>query len=785
MHYTLMMMMFGCLVAQTFTRPATMEDAGDSEFNSEGDEAEYAGENDGSEADDSVQDEEESRLSEQDSAPDDQEEEPRQNQHFREPNGNAYSQKSSGDEDQTTGDTGDSFAGLKSNKNSDSDEEPVEESNSNNEYQTPTKLRESGKFIEKGEINDQPDALQHLLNRDDNNVKSLRNDKNAINKRTPISRNVANEEDLLFESNDGNRDQREKTDKGEYNNESSDASEQSQYSKKLYNTMQEGVPDEKRYDNHYNLNRDRRAIQDTNDTISNLNSNNAQLETDDEEAAIKRHVKKLSGEELDELLNSLTEDKRELLKKIMENDAGSDNEINKREITKKASAAPDENGYLESGQSDTSKLQEGSPGSDSNAPAQSSTEHSKLPNPQSDINVLPVTKTLEVSNSSSSTIINTDNKAEFITRDPDSNSGKSESGVNTIAPVLDSNNQAKVNSNPQESTKTETKRETNMKDLSNFETPYEDTKPYEGNFKDSQDFARDSGYFYSQDEDLSRIMDDESQINNNINKREVLNDKDADFSDSMKSLEDSFPNSNSYDDDDPYSGSDMAPLVRVKRKNLDMNVKKRAAGILPDAKVAYFPYKAENDDEDNDEGNEFDDDGFYDRTANLAKSNIKEMPSEEETSDNLEGSAQQTSTNNKNCPLNLINRSKLASNNKMESDTMSLGSDTDSVLSGVEGVDDNLMFNSGTRNRRTAEASVNNQAAENTEVKLNRPMRSTPLMEDKLKSASETYINVPNYHENDAFGPLPRSYEGELGRYKRIRRVKQPSSSKDMASSSA
>lgn len=607
--------------------------------------------------------------------------------------------------------------------------------------------------------NDQQTALQ---SKDDFRLVQDSPGKKSIDPRTTSN----DEGDFLFENNVNNNRETSVKDKLRYNNDAADPSEQSRYFKQYYNTMQS--ENRGNYANaRINLSRDRRQAQKNNPeerdfSGSKLNEETKNSAPEDEEAAIKKHVKKLTGEELQELISSLSEDKRELLKKIMESDTDSDSDsINKREITKKAGAV-EENSFMENGQSDASKLQSGGGETNAENSRNSAQETSKQP----DANDVTITKTLDISNSSTSPA----NKPESTAHVDEQNQGKPESSLNSGSSSAECKNDANVDS----TTKTENKREANFDNMSDIQMSFDDTK-FENDLsiKDSPGPLNDETYICSQNEGMSQLNDGESNGNRNF-KREAILESESDFSDSIKSLEESFPNSNSYDESDPYSGSDMAPLVRVKRKNEDVAIKKRAAALLPDAKVAFFPHRAENDDEDNDEGNEFDDEGFYDRTASLAKNNDK--PGEETL--NFDTSKHFT---DRNPPSSLSNDSKFSNENILESETMSLGSDTDNVLSGVDGVDDNLMFNSGARSRRTAEDNKE-QPVNAADIKYNRELRSTPFIDDEFKSVSENNINVPNYQENDAFGPLPRNYEGELGRYKRIRRVKQPSATADVTS---
>ncbi|XP_021198172.3 putative uncharacterized protein DDB_G0282133 [Helicoverpa armigera] len=758
MHSWFVLILFGCLLVQILSRPQQTEYNNDSDL----EEAEDEEENEPS-GDEFLADDDDSRLIEQEPAV--QEDELPRSRHLLDLTESRYLQRNSPD-DRLTRTKTDNLSDSKSNRNRDTREENTGGTRYNDQMRSYPRRRQSNRYIEASD--EQQEATQHLTNRDvkSNRVAQGQVD-SQVNKRTVELDSALNEEgDMLFEKN---RDQISKVDRNEYGNNDAEANEQSRYYKQYYNTMQaenRDLLEDKSHDgSRYNL-RDRRDVKQANPadtpTVSNQGNkeSNEKTDSEDEESAIKRHIKKLSGDELDQLLNSLTEEKRELLKKIIDDvDAGDNGAINKREITKKAGAV-EENNFIENCQSDLSKVQGGSPVVDLNTEAAPSantetTEISKPPEGPTEGNEISSSKSAETS-------LGSVNKAELTNHiDEGVQNKKTDSSLSAFSINIDPKNQGEMVANVQVTTKTESKREANIDDLEGMS--FEDSKiENDMSLQNGADHANDQGYFCSQDDNLSKLLDDDSQVHQEGKpyKRDTYSGKQSDLSESMKSLEDSFPNSNAYDDTVSYSG----PLVRVKRKNSDQVIKKRAAGLLPDAKVAYFPYKAENEDEDNDEGNEFDDEGFYDRTSNFANNNR----ALEEDAASAENSAQPKNSN--------VDNSKPQHEN-LESDTMSLGSDTDSVLSGVEGVDDNLMYSGGTRNRRTADDNPSDTADVKSE-------RSPSLVENE-KSASENYFNAPHYQENDAFGPLPRNYDGDLGRYKRIRRVKQSHNSQEPAPSDA
>ncbi|KAG6454381.1 hypothetical protein O3G_MSEX008677 [Manduca sexta] len=538
-----------------------------------------------------------------------------------------------------------------------------------------------------------------------------------------------------------------------YNNEGLDTSEQAHFFKQYHNTMQ---TDNKRglYETEENKlvgnSRERREARQTS-IVPNISIKNQQdSDTVAEETAIRNHIKKLSDTELKELLDSLTDEKRQLLKKIIdETHANYDtyDNINKREITKKAGAL-EENNLVENVQSELNKVQPSSSSADEN------TESPETPNSDS-------TTPNKQTESSDTGNTNSDNKME-VTSTSDLNSIQSDK--------LSSLTSAKDTKNPlspvPESAKCENKRETNYNDFLTDDIALEDTGLADNGLDNlnSPESISDQEYFScSQDEKKSQLDNDKVQNQNRDYKRETYSMALDELPDSLKSLEESFPNSYAYGDSASYSGA----LVRVKRKDLN-NVKKRSAGVLPHAKTGYFQYKSESEDADNDEGNEFDDDGFYDVASNLAKNKA------------IDNSACDNSASHQSAAYNGYGLSSdspiMINNNNVAKEAVNLGSDTDAVLSGVEGVDENLMYNSNPRNRR------NDYSTPYLEK-----LSASNLQQDnkELRTASEIYMNGPNYQENDAFGPLPRQSEGDLGRYKRIRRLKPSHDSEEPSSDSA
>ncbi|XP_028169887.1 uncharacterized protein DDB_G0290685-like [Ostrinia furnacalis] len=740
----LLITLFICLTTIALARPSRLDDRSDT---SEVEENEYEANEEENAAEDNVQENEDSRLSDQEAGDTAADEESRNQQPMRFGR-EKYPQRNYMEEADRPRANADGFSEC--NRGRGKGEKFEETIQANNELPSFSKRRQTNRYIDNSDVNDPPEKVQHLTNNYKTNRVQGDSRNNEYDKRTIDSQTSSlDDSDAIFDNNRENRNSGEKV---EYNNEVADSSEQSRHFKQYYNTMQSEHKSMLGDKNYEMGNRDRRQAEASNNI--NLSSTStekemisAEISNEEDEAAIRRHIKKLSGEELEELLNSLSDDKKALLNRIIDNDRNAYDTVNKREITKKAGAV-EENNYIDSGMSEISKVQGGSPSIDINtesAVSQSADlENTKQESQTESVDIS--TKTADTTRAETP-----ESRAELLS---EPNDAATNSKLDSSA--YDTNDA----SSSVQSTKTENKRETNVDYFKNPDGSFDDTQISDNYFntKDGDDSFNDQGHFCSQDVDLSQLIDEEAQLHNNEHqyKREIQ-DNSVDVDDSMKSLEESFPNSN-CEENGQYFESNMAPLVRVKRKDDDLVIKKRAAAVLPDAKVAFFPYKAENDDVDTDEGSEFEDDGFYDRTSNYAKNDANKPGDNTDTKYGVRSVQSKANVEEDSKPED-------SANDKVESDTMSLGSDTDSVLSGVEGVDDNLMFNSGSRNRRTAEDPEG--------IDQGRPLRSTPSPEENAK-LPDSFINVPNYQESDAFGSLPRNYEGELGRYKRIRRVKPP-----------
>ncbi|XP_052743904.1 uncharacterized protein LOC112045190 [Bicyclus anynana] len=518
---------------------------------------------------------------------------------------------------------------------------------------------------------------------------------------------------------------------------------------KQYNLMH-SKNSEQENENTFNYERDRRHapnIKDTDSTRSPNDKEETNLTNENSENAILRNIKKISEQDLEELLNSLPEDKKALLKKIMD----------KREITKKAGAI-DENSYLEGGQADTSKLEGGySVYFTESSMTSDTSETSKQP---------------ESSDSISSKI-------------PDSESGSKESGskseiitnteIKNDEPAIEkeseitetgSKNDVNINSSSEEFCKTENKRETNNKELTNEKISLEDSKIQEYQLE-----AKDSNDYLGNQDDLiedSRIFSENEnwanepqESNERAKKREISQNDPLVLQECVKSLGESFPAANSYEDN--ILESEMAPLIRVKRTEKEHQKSKHDS--LPTSNDnAHFSPGVEGEDCESEEKSELHDYGVFNRASN----SVRKYQGGKSNTDSLLGSSDIA------CHLSQFSKRNLqlhppVVSETQEKDKTSLGSDTDTVLSGIEGVDENLMYSSGLLGKRSLESSD----IKSDKTNINRSGRTAgPINVDDV---SDNSINVCQYQNDEAFGPVALNSEGDLSRYKRVRQVEQDS----------
>ncbi|XP_063385744.1 asparagine-rich protein-like [Cydia fagiglandana] len=596
------------------------------------------------------------------------------------------------------------------------------------------------------------DRQNELNNRKNQFIQTMVNQKeNGVIRNVPLFKRIDNAEqeesnDNLYES-DSNQEYSSNNDKNKRNDDPAEHLGQSNYYNHYYKKSptenKESEDDPYEEINAEDANRDRRDTNDPDETIDNGNTQDMKqkkdledFENEAEQAIIQRYVKKLNKKEVDNLMNTLSEDKRTILEQIISDGNNQASSLNKREITKKAEAA-EENNFMDGVQSDSNKI---------SGPLVNFNLASGITNANND--QTGVTPAIEESSTSvGENVINKRSNQEGV-------SEKSENGA-----VITSSTESVT-------VKSENKREVNVNEFNNEESPVNSlhiNEPQQSSVVGSQDEL----YASSQDEDLSQLMDDAVQLNYDYRypqKRDLMQENNGNMAEPMKSLEESFSDNNNNYENTGYTGDlNMMPLRRVKRTKNIHAVKKRAAAIMPESKVAYVP---ENEDEDNDEGNEIYDNGFFDRTASFAK-NAKRVNKASDTREsalklNIDGSQ------------NVFKRSSAEGSHvdDVATDNMSIGSDTDSVLSGVEGVNENLMYSGGCRKKRAAEEITKLVPVEDINILTNTSRSS--LMGD----TGRPEIFGVSFNSNDAFGSPSKTYDGELGRYKRIRRLKHSSALK-------
>lgn len=505
-------------------------------------------------------------------------------------------------------------------------------------------------------------------------------------------------------------------DRRDYNNEHLDSNERPSSVKQYYSTSQtrnKDIVDRRKYDNSCNT-RDRREIQSINSKENNEDVNESS------EISILKNIKMLSDKDLENLLNSLPEDKKALLRKIMD----------KREITKKAGAV-DDNGL------DTSKLQ-GSYSIDSNTVSSLSTNTDASDTIKHSESEESSTKPQENENDTGKS----ENKAGL---NANTNEQTLEVSIEAVTSNSDSRNDANIVS--KEISKNDNKREINS-DLDKKDGLLEDTKLGEDlNDKGSYDSIIDHDVLCSDNKDWLDSENDGS----NTQKREVLQDNSYADSDSIKSLEDSFPSAYGYEDINLNS----EPLIRVKRTELKHRVKKRDLPPLINDKVPFVPV-FEDKEPENVEVSEFEDKSFL----NHAGVNVRD---DRQIKPNKDSNLDRTTL--------LRLKSGLNDNPefvKVEPDESSIGSDTDSILSNDEEVGDNIMYNSKIRNKRLNE----NTEDEKNNDKLIRSGRTITPIDNESNSRSHNSIDTPQYHGEESFGTISHNSEEDLSRSKRIKRVK-------------
>lgn len=528
-----------------------------------------------------------------------------------------------------------------------------------------------------------------------------------------------------------------------------EADEQTSAVKQSYNNLHSKIRNQE-IAKTFNYDRDRRHaqnVEDKPDSTRVIPNDKEELDSTNEgsENAIIKTIKQLSEGDLEELLNSLPEDKKAILKKIMD----------KREITKKAGAV-EESSDLEGGQVDTSKL--GGDSEDNNTESAMTSDTTET-NKQKENGDNLSSKNPDIESDSKGS----GSKSEIVAQADIKNDNpaiEKEGESSNISLKDDINVNFKA-----DNYKNGNKREINIQGMSDEKISLGDSKisGFQLEAKDSNDYLENQEDVCSENEDWSDTLQSEPKENyaHSETKREIVQNDPLAVPDNEineKSLEDSFPAINSYEDNS--LDSNMAPLIRVKRTEKNHHIKKRDSAHFSNVNVQFSP-EAESDNYEN-EKSESEEYGILDHASKLR--NNQQI-----------GKVSKMTVCGSGGPKRLISRvdnnySELHPAILSESqniDKMSLGSDTDSVLSGVEGADDNIMYNGQLRGKRTPE----NSDGTAVNMNLNRSGRTAgPL---NVNVVSENSIDVSQYHDDEAFGPLVRNSEEDVTRIKRVRQVKQ------------
>ncbi|XP_047536293.1 EH domain-containing and endocytosis protein 1-like isoform X1 [Vanessa atalanta] len=341
--------------------------------------------------------------------------------------------------------------------------------------------------------------------------------------------------------------------------------------------------DAKNYDYFIYSDRNRRQVQSFEEKpvtdLKSIKNENNDLNVANENTILK-NIKKLSDQDLENLMNSLPEDKKALLRKIMD----------KREITKKAGAIEDNN-YLD--QSDTSKI-EGSYSVSSLSSNSLTTETNKHVDNSEGLN----TKISDTESETGKLGSKSEEKGETSTTE--------DLLENTDSALKEEGN---INCNTKETIKSDNKREINREDITNKNIPFDDSLVLDTKNSNDSPIDKES----SEDEDWLEPKSEEF----NAEQREVSQSDPSDISASVEKLEDSFPNANAYGDIE----SSLEPLVRIKRKELHHKVKKRDLPYMTNDNLSFIT-DFETEESGNDERSELNQKESFFGQSDFVKKNV-------------------------------------------------------------------------------------------------------------------------------------------------------------------
>ncbi|KAF5280326.1 hypothetical protein FQR65_LT03135 [Abscondita terminalis] len=201
------------------------------------------------------------------------------------------------------------------------------------------------------------------------------------------------------------------------------------------------------------------------------------------------------------------------------------------------------------------------------------------------------------------------------------------------------------------------------------------------------------------------------------------------------------------------------PIISYMRR-------KRGGAVIPDGNVAYLPYRSE-DYEIDEEGDEFDDDGFDDRSAGMHKRDIDDNEDYQSVVDydyvtnNFQRLPSRKYVSNLNSDVYEHSLQDLIANNYLYDPNVQLRKkrhNFDEIVA-LHGGGPTVHHLSAVRNR-------NMRQLENKGPKYQRSSK----IKDNTKEELE---NIVRLSDTDLFGGLPQSYEGELSRSKRVKRISE------------
>ncbi|KAK5648964.1 hypothetical protein RI129_003856 [Pyrocoelia pectoralis] len=224
----------------------------------------------------------------------------------------------------------------------------------------------------------------------------------------------------------------------------------------------------------------------------------------------------------------------------------------------------------------------------------------------------------------------------------------------------------------------------------------------------------------------------------------------------------------------PHTGSVSDGLEDVtlkssrKRREVIIHTrKKRAEALVPDGNAAYLPYRAE-DEEVDEEGDEFEDDGFDDRTASLHKREAnRNIPGTRYALDYLEyDEPYGTSDYQQKYP---VRRYISNLNSNVYDNVPNFLHDPTAYIRRKRNNFDHLvaLHGGGPMVRHLAATRERNMRQLENESRKKRNFRRTSQSTEDNKQEQQ---NIADLSDTDLFGALPQSYEGELSRFKRVKR---------------